>query len=170
MINNMVKKSYSIDFEYDYDFILIGISSPLKDYRICYKFNKELGTSFYRSEFDISMNFFDGIEKAQFSLYEYWDTKYENQWYLLGNKCQILCNEHLQIEGTIFDGFIQNEKKTKYLIAKNAQVDFYLQIHGIFTENAKLELIKNIKKMDLVVSAYEICINDIASKENLIIK
>ena len=64
----------------------------------------------------------------------------------------------------------QNVKTTKYLIPENSKIDFYLQVHGIFSENAKLEMIKNIKKLNLVVSAYEICINDIASKENLIIK
>ena len=166
----MAKKSYSIDFEYDYDFILIGIYSPLKDYHMCYKLNKELGTSLYRSRLDVSMDFFEGIEKGQFSLYEYWDKQYENQWYLLSNKCQILCDEGLQNEGTIFDGFIQNAEKTKYLIPENSKVDFYLQVHGIFSENAKLEMIKKINKLNRVVSAHEICINDIASKENLIIK
>jgi len=166
----MAKKSYSIDFKYDYDFILIGICTPLKDYHMCYKLNKEIGTSLYRSEIDITMDFFNGIEKAQFSLYEYWDKQYENQWYLLANKCQILCNELDQIEGTIFDGFMQNEKTIKYLVPENSKVDFYLQVHGIYNENAKLELIKNIKNLNRVVSAYEICINDIASKENLIIK
>ncbi len=166
----MAKKSYNIDFEYDYDFILIGICSPLKDYHMCYKLNKELGTSLLRSRLDISMNFFEGIEKGQFSLYEYWDQQYENQWYLLSNKCQILCDERFQNKGTIFDGFIQNEKKPKYLIPENSKVDFYLQVHGILGENAKLEMIKNIKKLNRVVNAYEICINDLGSKENLIIK
>ena len=52
----MVKKSYSINFKYDYDFILIGICSPLKDYNMCYKINKELGTSLSRSAIDISMD------------------------------------------------------------------------------------------------------------------
>ena len=55
-------------------------------------------------------------------------------------------------------------------IPENSKVDFYLQVHGIYSENAKLEMIQNIKKLNRVVSAYEICINDIASKENLIIK
>lgn len=166
----MVKKSYSINFEYDYDFILIGICSPLKDYHMCYNINKELGTSLSRSAIDISMDFFDGIEKGQFSLYEYWDKQYENQWYLLSNKCRLICDERLQNEGTIFDGFIQNEEKTKYLVPENSIIDFYLQIHGILSKNSKLKIIKNIKKLNRVVSAYEICINDIASKDNLIIK
>ncbi|GIR11934.1 MAG: hypothetical protein CM15mP23_05090 [Cryomorphaceae bacterium] len=166
----MVKKSYSINFEYDYDFILIGICSPLKDYHMCYKINKELGTSLSRSAIDISMDFFEGIEKGQFSLYEYWDKQYENQWYLLSNKCQLICDERLQNEGTIFDGIIQNEEKTKYLVPENSIVDFYLQVHGILSENSKLKIIKKIRKLNRVVSAYEICINNIASKDNLIIK
>ena len=170
MIKDMAKKSYSIDFKYDYDFILIGICSPLKDYNMCYKLNKQLGTSLHRSQLDISMDFYEENEKGQFSLYEYWDKHYEIQWYLLSNKCQILCDEEFKNKGTIFDGFIQNEEKTKYLIPENSKVDFYLQVHGIFSENAKLEMIKNIIKLNRVVSAYEICINDIASKENLIIK
>ena len=166
----MAKKSYNIDFEYDYDFILIGICSPLKDYHMCYKLNKELGSSLNRSPLDVYMDFSEGIEKGQFSLYEYWDKQYENQWYLLSNKCQILFDEELRNEGTIFDGFILNEETTKYLIPENSKIDFFLQVHGIFSENAKLEMIKNIKKLNRVVSAYEICINDLASKENLIIK
>ena len=127
----MAKKSYNIDFEYDYDFILIGICSPLKDYHMCYHLNKELGTSLYRSRIDVSMDFFEEIEKGQFSLYEYWDEQYENQWYLLSNKCKILCDDALQHEGTIFDGFIHKEKKTKYLIPENSKVDFYIQVHGL---------------------------------------
>ena len=170
MIKKMTKKSYSIDFEYDYKFLLIGICSPLKDYHICYKLNKELNASLCRSELDIAMNFNDGVEKAYFSLYEYWDEQYQNQWYLLTNKCQIVCTEENQDQGTIFEGFIQNRKKMKYLIPENSKTDFYLQVHGIFNEDSKRHLLKNIKKLNRVVSAHEINITELRSKENLIIR
>ena len=166
----MTKKSYSIDFEYDYKFLLIGISSPLKDYHICYKLNKELNASLSRSELDIAMNFNDGVEKAYFSLYEYWDEQYQNQWYLLTNKCKIVCTEENQDQGTIFEGFIQNRKKMKYLIPENSKTDYYLQVHGIFNEDSKRHLLKNIKKLNRVVSAHEINITELRSKENLIIR
>ncbi len=166
----MAKKSYNINFEYDYDFILIGICSPLKDYHMCYKINKQLGTLLYRSDHDITMDFSEGIEKAQFSLYEYWDHQYENQWYLLPNKCKILCAEKHQAQGTIFDEFIRNEKKIKHLIPENAKVDYYLQVHGIYSEQKKLQLLEDIKKLNLVTSAHEVNIKTLTSKENLIIK
>jgi len=166
----MTKKSFSIDFEYDYKFLLIGICSPLKDYHLSYKLNKELNASLSRSDFDIAMNFDDGIEKAYFSLYEYWDEQYQNQWYLLTNKCQITCADESQDQGTIFDGFIQNSKKIKYLIPENTKTDYYLQVHGIFNEDAKQDLLKNITQLNRVVSAYEIDITELRSKENLIIR
>ena len=165
----MAKKSLSIDFEYDYKFLLIGICSPLKDYTIAYKLNKILAKSIQRSKLDILMNFDDGMEVANFAQFEYWDDKYQNQWYLLANKCKILCNEDRQNEGTIFDGLNQNRKKTKYLIPENPKVDFFIQIHGIYNEETKKALIKNIKNIERIVSVHEIDINNLRSKENLII-
>ena len=166
----MTKKSFSIDFEYDYNFLLIGICSPLKDYQLCYKMNKELNASLNRSELDVVMNFDDGIEKAYFSLYEYWDEQYQNQWYLLKNTCQIVCSDEKENQGTIFDGFIQNRKEIKYLVPENQKTDYYLQVHGIFNKNSKQDLLKKIKKLDRVVSAYELDVQELQSKENLIIR
>ena len=165
----MAKKSLSIDFEYDYDFLLLGICSPLKDFTIGYNLNKTLSTCFQRSECDILMNFADGLEEANFAQFEYWDEQYQNQWYLLANKCKILCSDQEQNQGTIFDGLNQNRKKTKHLIPENPNVDFYIQIHGIYNEEAKLNLIKNIKNIERIVSVHEIDIDLLRSKENLII-
>jgi len=165
----MAKKSLSIDFEYDYNFLLIGICSPLKDYTICYKLNKTLNKSFQRSKLDVLMNFTDAVEEANFAQFEYWDEQYQNQWYLLANKCKILCSDVNQNQGTIFDGLNQNRKKTKHLVPENPKVDFYIQIHGIYNEEAKKALIKHIKNIDRIVSVHEIDINNLRSKENLII-
>ena len=163
----MNKKSLSIDFEYDYNFFLIGICSPLKEHHISYHLNKELNSYFSRSKEDIAMDYADGLEKAYFPLFEYWDDQYQNQWYLIANKCQINCSDKNQ--GTIFDGFIQNRKKTKFLVPENTKVDYYLQVHGILNEDSKFELLKNIKNLNRIVSVHEINISDLRSKENLII-
>ncbi len=165
----MAKKSLSIDFEYDYDFLLIGVCSPLKDYTLAYHLNKKLLTSYKRSEKDVIMSYSDGLEDAHFAQFEYWDKQYQNQWYLLANKCKILCSDQEKNQGTIFDGLNQNRKKTKYLIPENPNVDFYIQLHGIYNEQAKLKLIKNIKNIERIVSVHEVNIDHLRSKENLII-
>ena len=166
----MIKKNICIDFEYDYDFLLIGICSPLKDYQLCYKLNQELDASLTRCDLDIAMNFEDAVEQAFFSLYEYWDEQYQNQWYLIANKCQIECKNEQKKQATIFDGFIENQKKIKYLTPENSKIDYYIQVHGIFNNEAKNSLLEHIKSLDRVVSTYEIDTKGLRSKENLIIR
>jgi len=165
----MQKKSLSIHFEYDYDFLLIGICSPLKDYTIGYWLNKRTTTNFKRSDEDVVMDYADGVEEANFAQFEYWNEQFQNQWYLLANKCKILCNDEEKNQGTIFDGYNQNRMKTKYLIPENPKVDFYIQIHGIYNEDTKRALMKNIKNIERIVSVHEINIDNLRSKENLII-
>ena len=165
----MPKKSLSIDFEYDYNFLLIGICTPLKDYTIGYQINKYISTSFKRSKDDVVMDYPDGIELANFAQFEYWNEQFQNQWFLLANKCKILCNDDEKNQGTIFAEHSQNRKKIKYLIPENAKVDFYIQIHGIYNEDSKIALIKNIKNIDRIVNVHEINMDKLRSKENLII-
>ena len=74
----MNKKNIKVDFEYDYDFLLVGICTPLKEYTLSY-------------------------------------------------------------------------------------------LHGIFTEEPKLNLLKKIKNLERIVSAHFITIAELKSKENLII-
>ena len=78
----MGKKNIRIDIEYDYDFLLIGICSPLKEYQLCYHINKVFQIELQRSNEDIEMTYPEALEQGIYPLYEYWDTQYENQWYL----------------------------------------------------------------------------------------
>lgn len=165
----MNKKNIKVDFEYDYDFLLVGICTPLKEYTLSYLLNKQLQTSLKRSQKDVAMTFDDGLEKGRFSQYEFWDEQLQNQWYLIANTCKVLCAEEIQNQGTIFDGHTQNRKKVKKLIPENSNTDYFLQIHGIFTREAKLNLLKKIKNLDRIVSAHFVTITKLKSKENLII-
>lgn len=165
----MSKKSIPIDFEYDYDFLLLGICSPMKEHTLCYHLNKLLNTRFKRAEYDINMSYADALEKAYYALYEYWDEQYENQWYLLANKCKIQCEEDQQNKGTIFDGLLNQRKKTKLLIPENNKVDFFIQVHGIFSEEAKMKLLREIKTLEQIVNVHQINMDQLRSKENLII-
>ena len=165
----MYKKNISINFEYDYDFLLIGICSTFKDYSLGYHLNKTLETSLKRSKNDVIMSFQDGLEEASFSQFEYWDKQFQNQWYMIANTSTILCSNSNQNQGTIFDGYLQNIKKTKKLIPENANIDYFLQIHGIFNQESKITLLKSIKNLDRIQSAHVINITELKSKENLII-
>ena len=166
----MTKKNLNIDFKYDYDFILIGICSALKDYQICYKINKDLNTFLFRSNTDMEMAFNQGNQKARFSLYEYWNNQYETQWYLLANKTKISCKPITNKVKTIFDEIEKESIVIKYLIPEHQKIDYYLQIHGVFSLDRKKKLINDLKSISQVVSAYEISSASLKSKENLIVR
>jgi len=165
----MIQKKLNITFEYDYDFFLIGICCPLRCYQLCYHLNKINETSLYRCQSDLSMNGLNKNESGYFPIYEFWDEKYQNQWYLISNKSQIIFKEE-EYKGTIFDGLIEKRKQLVYLIPENQKVDYYLQVHGIYGRESKLQLLKKINNHNRIVSAYEINVEELQSKENLIIK
>ena len=43
-------KKHLLEIEYDYDFVLIGISSHEKDYRVCWALNNKLGLELVKTE------------------------------------------------------------------------------------------------------------------------
>jgi hypothetical protein len=165
----MGKKNIRIDIEYDYDFLLIGICSPLKEYQLCYHINKVFQIELQRSNEDIEMTYPEALEQGIYPLYEYWDTQYENQWYLHANTTALRCKDTKSALGTIFEDHQLDLIKTKRLIPEDKIVDYYLQIHGVFGLETTQNLLKAINTINRVVNAHEVPIDTLRSKENLII-
>ena len=44
----MAKTKLTLDIEYDYEFILIGISCHSRDYKLCWAINKQQGFNFIK--------------------------------------------------------------------------------------------------------------------------
>lgn len=165
----MAKKNIRIDIEYDYDFLLIGICSPLKEYQLCYHINKVFQIELQRSQEDIEMTYPEALEKGTYPLYEYWDTQYENQWYLHANTTALRCKDGNSTKGTIFEDHQYDLIKTKRLIPEDKTVDYYLQIHGVFGKKTTQKLLLAINTINRVVNARQVAIDRLRSKENLII-
>lgn len=79
-----------LNFELDLDFILIAITSELKDYVLCYHLNKELGTNFVKAG-DYCLNLFAGNEPLQFSQYFFRIEASETEFYLIANQSSAGC-------------------------------------------------------------------------------
>ena len=112
----------TLKFEPDLDFILIAITVPLKDYRFCYKLNKQLNREFYRIE-ELELQFNIDEEPFYFSRYFYQDTNTENEFFLLANKGS--------------EGFLIPEMKT---------VDYFLLIYNFFDEEDLQHLLLDAKR------------------------
>ena len=125
-------------------FTLIGISCHMKDYRISFLLNKKLGSDFLKME-DLKITLTNKKDPAEFSLYHYHDEDYFNTYYLLANRSQ------------------------EFVLAPEIkQVDFLLIVEGEFRKAQKDRLIKCIRTIPNVLTAYEIKFSGIKNYETLL--
>ena len=65
------------------EYSLIGIHSTLEYYKLAYLINKKLNTRFFKAKEDLQ--FTREKKKASFSIYNYENTKYDFDWFLIAN-------------------------------------------------------------------------------------
>lgn len=136
---------HQLEVEYDFDFHLIGINSPAGDYRICWSLNQLLALKLSRSENMLEIKSRKGISNSRHSYYTYYDDEINIYYKLLANRSG--------------SGLIIPEHKTAdylLLIDENPLIDI-------------AEVIESIKKIKQVVMAFIINLDDLKSKENLLI-
>jgi hypothetical protein len=135
---------FQLDVDYDFDFRLIGISCHAKDYRLCWALNNHLGLQLEKIHRE---NATSGLKKngiAIESIYTYFDAENHSAY-------QLLYNKH----------------NNNLLLPEQKLADFLLIIDQM-NETAFEELLKEIKKLDIVNTAFVIDVNALKSKENLI--
>jgi hypothetical protein len=133
-----------LKFEIDLDFVLIAVTTSLKDYRICYLINKYLNFNFVKSD-DLAVDIHPGAPAVYFSLYEYnWEAS-ETDFFFIGNKGS--------------DG---------YLIPEMKKADYFLMIKNYIDDNDLDNLVSALNKIPEVVAAVKIDQKKIKSRENLL--
>ncbi len=132
----------TLKYELDLDFVLIAITSQLKDYMLCFKLNRQLNINFYKiDELIIESNsgsFF-------FSMYYYQIPETETDLY-----------------------FVANKGEQGYLIPEMKTVDYFIKIHNYISQEELSQLIEGINKLPEVLAAIEVDPKRLKSKENLI--
>lgn len=134
----------TLKFEIDLDFVLVAITTQLKDYMFCFKINKQLDTNFSKIT-DLELIFNTDEDPFYFSRYFYLMPGTEAELYILANK------------GT--EGFLVPEMKT---------VDFFLLVQNYIHEDDLKALIGGLNRIPEVLVAVEVDPKKLKSKENLI--
>jgi hypothetical protein len=133
-----------LKFEIDLDFVLIAVTTSLKDYRVCYLINKCLNFNFVKTA-DLSVDILAGTSPVFFSLYLYgWEAS-ETDFYFIANK------------GT--EG---------YLIPEMKKADYFLMIKNYIDEDDLEKLISDLNRIPEIVAAVKIDPKKIKSRENLL--
>lgn len=133
-----------LKYELDLDFILIAITSPLKDYRLCYFINKLTGLDLHK--IDDHEVWLSPTKVHKFSRYAGFSTASETEYYLLANK----------------------GAEEGVLIPEMRHSDYFFLIRNFIDEEDLEALQGHISAIDEVVVASEISPQKLKSKENLI--
>lgn len=134
----------TLDIEYDYDFILLGICCHDKDYKLCWNINNALEIELAKTK-NLSIEIKKTTEAQEYAMFEFVDEDLYREWYLIANR------------GTL--GFLIPEQK---------QADFFLMIKGTINSAEKQDIFTALKKITTVITAFEISPKTLKSKDNLL--
>ena len=138
----MAKKKQFLVLENEIDFILIGIVSNEKDYRLCFDLNKLLEINLLKGD-DLELKS-KNQESSFFTV-----SSYANE---DGNKMIV----------------ISNKSGGKFLVSELKQWDYFFMIKSFIRETEKLKIIERIKTSKHIALSAEISPEKVKAIENLI--
>jgi len=137
-------KKHLLEIEYDYDFILIGISSHEKDYRICWALNNKLNLELTKAD-PLEIKDKKQAEESGFSLF--------------------ICERPDDFMEYLI---IANRSEKGLLIPEQKQMDYFFVIKGEMDNERVENIISKIKEINFVLTAVRIDPSVLKSKQNLI--
>lgn len=142
-------------------YTLIAIHSSLDSYRLAYFLNGLLGIQLKRLGKDLVLN-----QEASFAVYEAYESSTDLMWNLVSN----ITGVSKKTAGGTLDIFGEpGGVQLQYVLPEYPKVDHLLKIDdGEGGYQNALEVLRQIKKLPQVITAYELNTNQLKSKSNLI--
>ena len=138
----MAKKKLLI--ENDYDFFLFGISCPERSYRLCYALNGKLKATFSKSH-DMELHEKNQKLQSKFPVFTFRDEEMFTDYRVIVNKAD-----------------------NKFLVPEFKQADYLLMVQGGMPFSEKSGILKKVKEVPFIQTAFEIDPKKIKSKENFV--
>ena len=153
-----------LDDVFEQPFKLIAIHSSVEEYKLAFLLNKHLDLRLTRSRRDVDFQL--KTTKVLFALYSFEDLHRYCNYFLISNVSK---GEFVPTADT--GGLFQDEEvifKKMHLLPEFKQADFFLKIEEESTPLSEQLLLKKIKEIPQISTAYGIQFHQIKSKENLI--
>jgi len=153
---------HTLEIEYDFDFVLIGISSHEKDYRLCWRLNNELKLGLAKKN---SLEIKNKKQKTPSFFSFYWceEKKIFTEYALIANMSEVKRSD-TQLN-SLFNDF---ENDSDFLIPEQKQFNYFFIIKGELEQEEIDTVVKQIKSIENVQTAIRIDVKSLRSKENLI--
>ena len=140
----MILNRKFLKFEIDLDFVLLAVTTSLRDYRSCYLINKYLDVCFVKIP-DLEVELSPGVNPVLFSIYNFQATDAETDYY-----------------------FIANRGTEGYLVPEMKQADYFILIKNYIDEADVEDMLSALNKIPEFVTAIKIDPKKIKSRENLL--
>lgn len=154
-----------LDDDYKEEFSLIAIHCSEESYKMAFLINKQLGLCLKREKLDLDYSS-NGLA-VTFPLFQFTSNIQYNTYYLVANKCRSM-EANVQSSGGLFGNDTSEKMVATYLLPEYKKVDFFMKIQSEFENIPLRKIIANINEIKQVISAYEVEIDNLKSKNNLI--
>lgn len=151
-----------LDDDFGYDFLLIAVHTFLEAYQIAFILNKNLGLQLaLRPE---NLRLIKKGYRINFLLFEYENKHDYVRYHFFNNKASTLLKSPAQ--GLFYD---ESEILVRNLFINDLpKVDFFLKVYDDGNAFSKAKIIKKINSIPQIVTAYNVDINPLKTKQNLI--
>lgn len=137
--------------ENNYDFFLFGISCHEKPYRLCWALNGQLKISFQKGN-DCEVHEKNNKLQSNFPVFFFRDEEKYMDYRIIVNKTE---NK-------------KNLIAVRFLVPEYKQADYLLMVQGELGFSEKNTILKKVKEVTFIQTAFEIQPQKLKSKENLI--
>jgi len=142
---------------YEDPFDLVAIHSSLEDYELVYFINIHLNSRFRRSEKDFELSI-----EVSFPIFEWIDEQNEVNWALITN------NSTSENNAPRTDLFKEEIAYTAHrLVPERKEVDYFLKVEQSHL-HLETDIVKPLLAIPKIVTAYQVDVNSLKSKSNLI--
>lgn len=138
----MAKKKLQIG--HDFDFFLFGISCPERPYRVCWALNQQLKTDLSKDK-DVELMEKGSRVPTIFSVFTFRDEEMFTDYRVILNKAG-----------------------SKLLVGEYRQADYLLMVQGGIPSSEKSNILRKVKEVPFIQTAFEIDPQKIKSKEHFI--
>jgi len=144
---------------------LLAIHSSLEEFKMAFLLNTNLQLSLRRAAVDVDFN--HGEIQALYPLYSFKETAKYRTYYLFKNKFKGSVKKVVS-SGSLF---VEEEISTQltYLIPEYKKVDYFLKIEDDLEEEHIQDLLNMISRIPRVITTYIVDVNQLKSKNNLIV-
>lgn len=153
-----------LDDVFDFDFDVIAIHCSLEEYRMAFLINKYAGLRLKSSE---DVDFFVKNDQYSFAAMRFDDQKNYQSYTLISNKYKLKYAKRV-LNTDLFTESDSEHYKTLNLVPEVKNADYLLKIESDTGKIPRLTLLAQLNQIPQIITAYNVEVSSLKSKQNLI--